>query len=101
VTSIDHLASEVLERIEQLHPAVVVLSILPPVAQRETRLLWKRLRAKYPDLSVVIACWHSTDAPQLLGRIERDGPSRLVSNLAEAVVAAKAAEAKARLAVAS
>lgn len=101
VTSTDHLASEVLERIEQLHPAVVVLSILPPVAQRETRLLWKRLRAKYPDLPVIIACWHSNDAPQLLGRIERDGPSSLVSKLAEAVAAVKAAEAKARLAAAS
>lgn len=101
VTSTNHLASEVMERIEQLHPAVVVLSILPPVAQRETRLLWKRLRAKYPDLPVIIACWNSTDAPQLLGRIERDGPSRLVSKLAEAVVEVKSVEAKARLAAAS
>ena len=101
VTSTDHLASEVMERIEQLHPAVVVISILPPVAQRETRLLWKRLRAKYPDLPVIVACWNSTDAPQLLGRIERDGPSCLVSKLAEAVVEVKSVEAKARLAAAS
>ena len=85
VASTDSLSNEVVERIETMHADVVVISILPPIAQRETRLLWKRLRARFPHLPVVVGCWHSGDARQLLGRVERDGPSHLVTTLADAV----------------
>jgi hypothetical protein len=101
VASTDSLSNEVVERIESMHADVVVISILPPIAQRETRLLWKRLRTRFPDLPVVVGCWHSGDAQQLLGRVERDGPSTLVTTLADAVAAVKAAEAKSRLTAAS
>jgi hypothetical protein len=97
VASADSLASEVVDRVESLQADVVVISILPPIAQRETRLLWKRLRTRYPELPVVVGCWHSDEASQMLARIERDGPSKLVTTLADAVVAVKSAEAKARL----
>ena len=100
VASSDSLSSEVVERIETMHADVVVISILPPIAQRETRLLWKRLRTRFPQLPVVVGCWHSGEARQLLGRVERDGPSTLVTTLSDAVAAVKAAEAKARLATA-
>lgn len=101
VASTDSLSNEVVERIETMHAEVVVISILPPIAQRETRLLWKRLRARFPNLPVVVGCWHSGDARQLLGRVERDGPSQLVTTIADAVAAVKAAEAKSRLTAAS
>jgi predicted PurR-regulated permease PerM len=98
VASADSLSSEVVEQVASSGADVVVISILPPIAQRETRLLWKRLRTRYPDLPIVIGCWESGEASQMLARIERDGPSQLVTSLADAVVAVQAAEAKARLA---
>jgi hypothetical protein len=97
VASNDSLSNEMVDRIETLGADVVVISILPPIAQRETRLLWKRLRSRFPDLPVVVGCWGSGDARQLLGRIERDGPSELVVTLADAVQAVKAAETRTRL----
>ncbi len=48
VASSDSLSNEMVERIETLGADVVVISILPPIAQRETRLLWKRLRLAVP-----------------------------------------------------
>lgn len=101
VASTDSLSNEVVERVETMHADIVVISILPPIAQRETRLLWKRLRARFPNLPVVVGCWNSGEARQLLGRVERDGPSTLVTTLVDAVAAVKAAEAKSRLTAAS
>lgn len=101
VLSHELLASEVVAKVEASPGAIVVISILPPIAQRETRLLWKRLRSHFPELPIIVGCWHSDDARQLFGRIERDGPSQLVTTLAEATTTVKSAVAKARLIAAS
>lgn len=95
------LASEVVAKVEATPGAIVVISILPPISQRETRLLWKRLRARFPELPIIVGCWHSGEARQLFGRIERDGPSTLVTTLSDAVTAAKSAVAKSHLTAAS
>ncbi|MGD9632678.1 MAG: AI-2E family transporter [Pirellulales bacterium] len=101
VLSHELLASEALERVESAQAVVVVISILPPIGQRETRLLWKRLRIRFPNLPIIVGCWQSDEVRQLFGRIERDGPSKLVTTLTEATAVIKAADAKARLSAAS
>jgi hypothetical protein len=100
VASADSLSTEVVEQVETSGANVVVISILPPIAQRETRLLWKRLRARYPELPVVVGCWQSGEASQMLARIERDGPSQLVTSLGDALTAVNSAASRQRLATA-
>jgi len=91
------LAGEVVAKVDAVPGAIVVISILPPISQRETRLLWKRLRARFPDLPIIVGCWHSAEARPLFGRIERDGPSRLVTTLAEAATTVKSTVGKSLL----
>jgi predicted PurR-regulated permease PerM len=56
------LVSEVLDRIERDRPALFCLAALPPGGRRRTLLLLKRLRARFPDMRVVVGRWGATDA---------------------------------------
>jgi predicted PurR-regulated permease PerM len=57
VISTDHLVSEIILRVSQEHPAIVVIGSLPPGGLSHTRLLCKRLRAGFPDLKIVVGRW--------------------------------------------
>ena len=55
----DALTGEVLDRVAKLASDVVVISILPPIAPRDSRLLWKRLRHRYPNLPIIVGYWNA------------------------------------------
>ena len=57
LTSADVLASEVMAAVETNRPAVVCLSLLPPGGLAQTRYLCKRLRARYPELKILVGRW--------------------------------------------
>jgi hypothetical protein len=97
VASANSLSSEVVEQVEGFEADVVLISILPPISRRETRLVWKRLRSRYPDLPVVIGYWQSGESIEQLAGIEGEGSTQSVNSLAEAVVAVRNAAAKQRL----
>jgi len=61
LASADALASEVVAAVETLHPAVICLSLLPPDGLAQTRYLCKRLRARYPDLKILVGRWGHRD----------------------------------------
>ncbi len=48
------LTSEVVDRVADSNSDIVVISIVPPIRSRESRLLWKRLRSRYPHLPIVV-----------------------------------------------
>jgi predicted PurR-regulated permease PerM len=57
VISTDHLVSEIISKVSEDHPAIVVIGSLPPGGLAHTRLLCKRLRAGFPELKIVVGRW--------------------------------------------
>jgi hypothetical protein len=51
------LASELIGRVEESRPAVVVLASLPPGGLAHLRYLCKRLRQRFPELKVAVGAW--------------------------------------------
>jgi predicted PurR-regulated permease PerM len=51
------LAAEVLALVEQTAPTLVCIGLVPPGGFAQTRYLYKRLRARFPTLTIVVGCW--------------------------------------------
>jgi predicted PurR-regulated permease PerM len=51
------LASEMVSSIESQMPDILVVSALPPKAALHARYLTKPLRARHPDLKIIVALW--------------------------------------------
>ncbi|QDU21245.1 AI-2E family transporter [Urbifossiella limnaea] len=51
------LAAELLTRIERTKPAAVVIASLPPGGVAHTRYLVTRIKARFPDLRLVVGRW--------------------------------------------
>jgi methylmalonyl-CoA mutase cobalamin-binding subunit len=70
--SVDRLASEYVELVEKKGAQVVIISALPPGAVAHARYLLKRLRARFPELRIIVGLW------TVEGTLER-GRERLAS----------------------
>ena len=80
------LASELLGLVEEHQAGAVCISALPPAALSHSRYLTKRLRAKFPDLPILVGLWTSTaDPKRLLDRLACRAPVRLTISLGAAV----------------
>jgi predicted PurR-regulated permease PerM/methylmalonyl-CoA mutase cobalamin-binding subunit len=79
------LASQVVDRVADSESDIVVISAMPPLQPRDSRLLWKRLRNRYPDLPIVVGFWTSSDKKDGLPSPENDVVSKVATTLAEAV----------------
>ena len=76
------LASEVIEHVAEKVPALVCIASLPPGGLAQTRYLCKRLRARFPDLKIIVGRWG--------GRVENNaedltaaGANKIGTTLAE------------------
>ncbi|MBB5343380.1 hypothetical protein [Tunturibacter empetritectus] len=49
---------EMLSAVADLDPVVVCISALPPFAIEHTRTLYQKLRAKFPQINIIICLWH-------------------------------------------
>jgi methylmalonyl-CoA mutase cobalamin-binding subunit len=81
--SVMALASEMVEQVERHRPDVVCISSLPPSALTHARYLSKRIRARFPDLPLLVGLWNAQGD---LGRaIERlgIGAGKVVSSFAQ------------------
>jgi hypothetical protein len=79
------LTSEVVDQVEQIRPDVCCIGTVAPGGLTHTRHLCKRLRARYPDLKLVVGRWglheeREEDAPQLVAA----GADRVAMTLLEA-----------------
>jgi predicted PurR-regulated permease PerM len=80
----ESLTGELVESVESHKVDIAVISILPPLPPRSSRLLCRRLRARYPELPIIVGFWSQEPASDLPSRLcGEDG--ELVSTLAGAV----------------
>jgi predicted PurR-regulated permease PerM/methylmalonyl-CoA mutase cobalamin-binding subunit len=61
VTGDETLASELIAAIQEFHPAVVVLAALPPGGLSHCRYLVSRMRAKSPEVRVIVGRWGTVE----------------------------------------
>jgi predicted PurR-regulated permease PerM len=78
---------QVVERVADQCPALVVISYLPPEGSTLARYLVQRLRARFSDLPIVVGRWGETNgSTNALERLMGTGASRVVTSLADARV---------------
>jgi methylmalonyl-CoA mutase cobalamin-binding subunit len=94
-----HLTSEVVDRVADSASDIVVISILPPLGDRDSRLLWKRLRARYPKLPIVVGYWTGSEHKDDLRTPADDQSSKVATTLTEAVAMVRSMAAQRNLAV--
>ena len=58
--TVEVLASELLETIERGEYGVICISAVPPSGMRHARYLYKRIRARFPDIYIVTGSWTRT-----------------------------------------
>jgi hypothetical protein len=65
---------------------IICISALPPYAFAPARAMFKQIRARFPELKVVVCVWgFSGDTDKAKARFERDQPDRFATSLAEAM----------------
>jgi predicted PurR-regulated permease PerM len=80
------LASERVDAIATLNADLVVVSAMPPGASLHVRYLYKRIRAKFPSVRLLIGLWNTpADQAKLARRIASDPDVRVVALLHDAV----------------
>lgn len=94
----ESLTSEMVDRVTTSDIDIVVISILPPITARDSRLLWKRLRTRYPNLPIVVGCWTALNANEILAEPVEDSASKVVTKLSDAVAAVRSIAAHVKLA---
>jgi predicted PurR-regulated permease PerM len=94
----ESLTSELVDRVAKTASDVVVISILPPISPRDSRLLWKRLRSRYPDLPIIVGFWSAAGGQEPLAPPEDDSATKVATTLGEAVRLVRTSAAQVQLA---
>lgn len=95
VCAVESLTGETVDAVESLGVDLVVVSVLPPLPVRTSRLLCRRLRKRYPKLPILVGYWDGSpeqESHQLLVAKE-DG--EIVTTLAAAVERVRAIASRA------
>ena len=95
-SGVSALTSELVESVESLGVDVVILSIVPPLPPRSSRLLCRRLHDRYPQLPVLIGYWGG-GSPEEIRRRLADDQSEIVTTLAGAEERVRAIASRPRL----
>jgi hypothetical protein len=96
-SAVASLTGELVDLVEELKVDLVVLSIIPPLPPRSSRLLCRRLHDRYPQLPVVIGYWGGGKAEEIRRRLA-DNESEVFTTLSDAVERVRAIAARPRLA---
>ena len=82
--AVEALAGEMMELVDLHKPDVVCISALPPAAVRQACYLCKRLRARFPDLQIMVGLWDAQGEPQKAkDRIASAGANHTVTTFAQ------------------
>jgi hypothetical protein len=95
--AVSALTSELVDSVESLHVDLVILSIIPPLPPRSSRLLCRRLHDRYPQLPVVIGYWGGGKVEEIRRRLA-DDQAEVVTTLADAVERVRAIAARPQMA---
>jgi predicted PurR-regulated permease PerM len=93
VGSPDSLTNEIVDEVEERRTQVVVISIMPPSSPRNSRLLYRRLRERYPDLPIIIGYWNAVQGEHLEARFGFAARDHLVTSLQTATAEVRQAAA--------
>jgi hypothetical protein len=78
------LSAEVLARVREEKPALVLVASLPPGGVTHTRYLCKRLHAHFPDLKILIGRWGQRELPErVVQRFKSAGAQEIGTSLLE------------------
>jgi predicted PurR-regulated permease PerM len=91
IGSSESLTTEIVDQIAAQEIDMAILSAVPPIAPRQTRLLRQRLRSRYPSLPIVVGVWKSGEAGKMFEQLGLDSESHFASTLSEAMQAVKTA----------
>jgi hypothetical protein len=89
---------ELVERVAEAKPELVVISVLPPIGSRGSRLLSRRLRSRFPDLPIVIGFWTGAEVKEDLLLPANDPATKVATSLSEAVSLVRSMAAQRKLA---
>jgi predicted PurR-regulated permease PerM len=85
VVSTKALPAEIEARMEQSMPSLVFIAVLPPGGLVQARYLCKRLRKRFPDLSIVVGYWGKAhDFDKLFRQVRSAGGNYLATSLLQA-----------------
>jgi hypothetical protein len=91
------LTGELVELIADQKIDIAVISIMPPLPPRYSRLLCSRLRSRHPELPIVVGYWCEHCAPDLERRLCAD-VGLTVTNLSSAIERIKAVSIRPQIA---
>jgi hypothetical protein len=81
VTAVATLASEVLDVAEGFRPDVICVGALPPNGVAHVRYLCKRLRARFPDVHILVGRWGDTNTEALAEQFSEAGATAVETSL--------------------
>jgi hypothetical protein len=88
VVGVSALASEVLELVDEAHPGMVVISALGAGGVGQVRYLCKRLRQRFPDMTIVVGRWgFDGDMLRMNATLQTRGASQVVTTISGALEA--------------
>lgn len=61
IMPLESLSSELIERAEETKPSLICIASLPPGGLSHTRYLCKRLKARHPDVKIIVGRWGMTE----------------------------------------
>jgi methylmalonyl-CoA mutase cobalamin-binding subunit len=84
--SVEKLASEYVQLVESQGVQVVMISALPPAAVTHARYIVKRLRARFPDIKIIVGLWTTGgNLEKARLRLESAGTNLVVGSLEKAI----------------
>jgi predicted PurR-regulated permease PerM len=72
------------ERLVEKHPTMILISHLPPAGLTQARYLVRRLRARFPDVPILVGRWSESDEGDSADRLTSAGATQVVASLGEA-----------------
>ena len=79
------LTGELVDSVEELKANMVIISVLPPLPPRNSRLLSRRMRDRYPNLPILVGFWSGTAVNELQDRLAAADDAETVTTLIAAV----------------
>jgi hypothetical protein len=84
ITTTSLLAAEVVELVQEKRPSMLCISALPPGGIAQVRLLCLRLRARFPDLKILVGRWgQEGDATEIRDQLLAAGADEVTTSLAQ------------------
>jgi predicted PurR-regulated permease PerM len=84
MSSSNRLSSEVMNLVEEQKPSVVCIASLPPGGVARASYLCKRLRARFPQMQILVGRWGQDDPESAKERLQAAGANEVTSSLLEA-----------------